>query len=261
MSEPCVHFQFGLMVTGQSEEEHLPKLFKSLEESGLCHFRVIRRIGQRSPIEAKDRQIRMVGTGRIIPDKDADDIGFPARRFLSRNSCAFLLLIDDLEHDRRMKASEVFQRYSIIFDTLLKRPDLRKRASVHFLVNMLEAYYFGDLDAINLRLGTQFTEENIPYYPDDLYQDVENIRHPKNELKKIMSGFDEKEDGGRILETLDIERVLSKPDTCASLRTLFAWCHKVIQNYPYYEQSGFSDQYQLEYGVLSVITGQQLENL
>ena len=39
-------FRFGLIVTGETEEQHLPKLFKSLMETRICNFRVIRRVGQ-----------------------------------------------------------------------------------------------------------------------------------------------------------------------------------------------------------------------
>ena len=42
-------FHFGLIVTGHTEEEHLPKLFESLKETGICNFKVIKKIEQRSP--------------------------------------------------------------------------------------------------------------------------------------------------------------------------------------------------------------------
>jgi hypothetical protein len=42
-------FHFGLLVTGRTEEKHLPKLFKFLqnqpEVSGHCHFEVISDVG------------------------------------------------------------------------------------------------------------------------------------------------------------------------------------------------------------------------
>ena len=38
---PCHFLHFGLIVTGKTEAGHLPKLFKSLEETGRCHFEVI----------------------------------------------------------------------------------------------------------------------------------------------------------------------------------------------------------------------------
>jgi hypothetical protein len=120
----------------------------------------------------------------------------------------------------------------------------KKRASVHFLVNMIEAYYFADAQAINQMLGTSL---------QDYEGDVETIRHPKGDLKQLYRGFDEVEDGGKILEYLNVEYVLSKPDTCASLRTLFAWCLKALG------KNLNDDQYQLRNGKLSEITKGQLD--
>ena len=104
-------------------------------------------------------------------------------------------------------------------DTILDPVGWKTRASVHFLVNMLEAYYFADAAAINGVLGTELI---------DFEGDVETIRHPKNDLKKLSPGFDEVEHGRLILERLDVIHVLSNPSTCRSLRTLFGWCSKAI---------------------------------
>ena len=75
--------RFGLIVTGKTEEECLPELFRSVAATGRCSFEVLRRIGQRSPITSKGRQLRMVGSGKKIPDKDATEIGLPARKYLA----------------------------------------------------------------------------------------------------------------------------------------------------------------------------------
>ena len=99
------------------------------------------------------------------------------------------------------------------------KPDQARRASVHFLVNMLEAYFFADIETVNRVLGTNVEEHE---------GDVEEIRHPKAELKRHYPGYDEKEDGTRIVEGLDIPRVLSRKETCASLRTMFAWVWRAI---------------------------------
>jgi hypothetical protein len=210
---PCFFFHFGLIVTGKGERNHLPKLFKSLTKSRICTFQVIDFIGQRSPISDK-KKLEMVGRGQKIANKD-EEIGFLARRYLSVNRCAYVLLVDDLEYDRRNQAQQVFDRYRQVLDTILKQD--KHRASVHFLVNMLEAYYFAGAVAINKVLGTSLSD-----HPGD----VETIRHPKNDLKKLHPGFDEVENGGSILDCLNVEHVLSRPDTCASLRTIFAWCSK-----------------------------------
>ena len=188
------------------------------------------------------KKIEVVGTKKAIPNKDAERIGFPARDYL-QNSCTYVVLLDDLEYNRTDQAQQIFDRYRNVLDTILL--DKKHRASVHFLVNMLEAYYFADAETVNAVLGTSLT---------DYAGDVETIRHPKGELKQIYSEFNEKEHGGRILDRLNVEKVLSDPNTCASLRTLFAWCLKTLGETP-------TDKYQLLSGKLSEITKAQLENI
>ena len=207
----CAYFHFGLIVTGETEEQHLPKLFKSLMATGICTFEVIRRVGQLDAITSEER-LRALGNRKDIPSKEAK-IGLVARRYIEIDDCHFVLLIDDLEYDRRDQAQQVFGRYRMAFDRILN--DLKHRASVHFLVNMLEAYYFADARAINTVLET-----SLPDYEGD----VETIRNPKSNLRQMYPSFSEIDDGGKILDQINIERVLSHPDTCASLRTLFAWC-------------------------------------
>ncbi len=250
----CYFLRFGLIVTGEAEEMHLQKLFRSLASKRICTFHVIRRIGQRSPITSSAKQLRMVGLGQQIPSKDEEEIGLPARRHLQSDDCNFVLLIDDLENERREQAQQVFDRYRLTLDTILNTEQMKKRASVHFLVNMLEAYYFGDANAINQALGL---EPPINDHPGN----VEDIRNPKGQLKTLFQGFNEIEHGGMILERLNVERVLSKPETCAWLRTLFAWCVKVIKQNPSYQDFVSPDDYCLGNGVLSDITKRQLDNL
>ena len=185
----------------------------------------------------------MIGSGKTIPDKDAENIGFPARAFLSSET-DFVILVDDLEADRAGEIRQIFDRYRLALDTILQ-PDQAHRASVHFFVNMLEAYYFADARAVNAVLGTEL---------EDYEGDAEAIRHPKNELKKLYRGFDEMEHGCRILDTLKASHVLSRKDTCASLRTMFAWICKVIG-----EPEG--ETYQLLEGCYSDVTGDQLRTL
>ena len=236
-------FRFGLIVTGKTEENCLPILFRSISATGRCSFKVIRRIGQRSPIRSPKRRLRMTGSGKKIPDRDAEDIGFPARAFLSSET-HFVILVDDLEADRAGEIRQIFDRYRLALDTIL-RPDQARRASVHFLVDMLEAYYFADARAVNAVLGIGL---------EDYEGDVEAIRHPKSELKRLYRGFDEVEHGCRILDTLRVCHVLSRRDTCASLRTMFAWICKAIG-----EPEG--ETYQLLEGRYSDVTGEQLRTL
>ena len=186
----------------------------------------------------------MTGSGKTIPDKDAEAIGLPARAFLLSSETHFVILVDDLEADRAGEIRQIFYRYRLALDTILQ-PAQARRASVHFLVNMLEAYYFADARAVNAVLGTEL---------EDYEGDVEAMRHPKNELKKLYRGFDEMEHGCRILDTLKAPHVLSRKDTCASLRTMFAWICKVIG-----EPEG--ETYQLLEGRCSDVTGDQLRTL
>ncbi len=256
-NQSCCFFHFGLIVTGEGERNHLPKLFKSLMATGVCTFEIIFFIGQRSQRTSKKRILRMIDNGKIIPDRD-QIIGLKARRYLTDDNlkddlCHFVILIDDLEHDRRDQAQQVFDRYRLALDTVLTQ-DQKRRASAHFLVNMLEAYYFADASAINAVLGLKPSLE-------DYKGDVETIRHPKSKLKKLYRGFRVVNDGGKILDCIDIEHVLSQPDTCVWLRTLFAWCVKILERHPYSESWSLSDKYCLRGGILSGITQTQLDNL
>ena len=243
----CAYFHFGLIVTGETEQQHLPKLFRSLMEVGICTFEVIRRVGQLKVITSVER-LKALGNGKDIPSIDAK-IGLAARKYLMTDVCHFVLLIDDLEYDRRDQAQQVFDRYRLALDTVLNT--LKHRASVHFLVNMLEAYYFADAQAINAILKTSLSDNE---------DDVEEIRQPKNKLKGLYSCFDEIKHGGAILNKINIEHILSRPDTCASLRTLFAWCVEVLAQHPNFDRANFYDKYNLHDGKLSEITGTQLDN-
>ena len=248
--QPCNFFYFGLIVTGKGEREHLPKLFKSLMATGICTFEVIRFVGQRGPRTSEKRRFDIPGISKSIPKKDEEEIGLPARGYLNRGRCHFVVLADDLEYERRNQVPQVFNRYRLALDTILK--EHKHQASVHFLVNMLEAYYFADAKALNAVLGTALTDDE---------GDVEDIRSPIGELKNHFPSFHEVEHGGEILEKIDVEHVLSRPDTCASLRTLFAWCVKVLERYLNYQSLSLTGKYRLHDGKLSDITRAQLDNL
>jgi hypothetical protein len=247
----CHYLHFGLVVTGKSERMHLPKLFRSLMSTGICTFQVIQFTGQRRPITSIKRKIAMVGSGKIITDRDQNEIALPARRYLKNNPCCLVILVDDLENDWREQAQEVFDRYRQVLDTMLT--DLQKmRTSVHFLVNMLEAYYFADARAINAVLPLDSPLE-------DYKGDVENIRNPKAEILKLYPAFREIDDGGKILDVIDIEHVLSRPDTCAWLRTLFAWCAQILEQHPAHESFALPEKYRLHDGILCEVTRSQLK--
>lgn len=210
-------YHFGLIVMGEAEETGLDKLFRSIAATMKCRFEVIRRVGQRPAITSENRQLRMVGSGKKIPDRDATDIGLPARRHLLSKP-GFVVLVDDLEAKRSDDVEQTFLRYRLALDTMLK-PEQTRRASVHFLVNMLEAYFFADIETVNQVLGTHLEEHE---------GDVEEIRNPKAELKRQYPGYDEKADGARIVQSLDLAHVLSRKETCASLRTMVAWIWRAI---------------------------------
>ena len=235
---------FGLIVTGKTEEQCLPSLFRSISATGKCSFKVIRRIGQRSPITAPERKLQMTGSSKTIPDRDAEDIGFPARKFLSSET-NFVILVDDLEANRTGEIQQIFDRYRRALDRMLQSDQIRHRASVHFFVNMLEAYYFADARSVNAALGTEL---------EDFEGDVETIRNPKSELRKLYQGFNEIEHGCLILNMLRAPHVLSRQDACASLRTMFAWIFKAIG-----EPEG--ETYQLLEGRYSNVTKDQLRTL
>ena len=65
---------FGLIVTGKTEAKCLPDLFRLMSATGVCSFRVIRRISQRSP-RSKKRQMQMIGRGKVIPTRTRQILG------------------------------------------------------------------------------------------------------------------------------------------------------------------------------------------
>lgn len=242
MSVEWQFVHFGLLVTGRGEERFLPKLFRAMAATGRCAFKVIGRVSQLSPVESAARRQRIKLKG--IPTKD-EEIGLAARRFLQRSENHFVILIDDLEGGRARDIDAIFRRYRNALDTLLEPAGLARRASVHFFVNMLEAYYFADAAATNAVLGTQLI---------DYAGDVESISHPKNLLKKEYHGFDEVIDGERIISRLDLRRILSRNETCTSLRSLIGWCAKAMGD-------PFTDEFCLATGEFHPLTQPQIDAL
>ena len=209
--------RFGLIVTGKGEEAFLPQLFGVLMERAHCVFTVIRRIGQRDPITAPKKLLRMVGSGQRLPTKDEEEIGLPVLKFLRTYPGSFAMVVDDLEDARRAIVNDVFARYRNALDEVLTPSGLHRRAAAHFLVSMLEAYYFADSRAVNSVAESLVLAADHP-------TDVEQIPRPKGELKRLWPGFDEMDHGGLILKRLDVDHVLCRPAECCWLRTMFAWC-------------------------------------
>ena len=182
----------------------------------------------------------MVGTGKVIPSKDEQEIGLPARGYLREKPGRCVVLVDDIERDRRPQLASIFDRYRTAVDTMLS-PQERSRAGVHFFANMLEAYYFANSEAVNAALKASVIPEDHP-------GDVEDIPHPKNELKAKHQGFDERTDGAAIVAKLNLDHVLSNPETCTFLRALIGWCvEKLPISCERYEPD-LSSRYQLAQG-------------
>lgn len=240
--------RFGLIVTGQGEARFLPELFRlfhRLPSRPPCHFEVIRRIGQRTQ-RSPSKRLAMVGTGKRVPDRDMDDFGLPARLYLRQHGeHARVLLVDDLEWDRRARHGEQLERYRQGLDAAITTAEARRRAGVFFLVMMLEAYYFGDPEAL-------CDELQLAELPAHLREcDVETIRHPKNELKALLPGFHEIEHGQRLIRRIDLAKVLAHPERCVALRALLAWCADAL---------GVRAEPSLRFleGALCPVTGSQL---
>ena len=148
--------RFGLIVTGKGEEKFLPSLFRPPMASGHCTFEVLSRIGQRTHISSPKRLAKYGRQGKAIPDKDAEQIGLKSRNYLVKTPNSFVILVDDVEGPRAVQIDLEYRRYRDVFDRILG--PYKHRASVHFLANMLEAYFFADAKAINAVLGTNLQD-------------------------------------------------------------------------------------------------------
>lgn len=207
---------FHLLVTGEGEEDHLPKLFSKLAATGVCRFVVERRIRQLTP-RFERLKLEMLGRGGKIPSRAETEISFPARKFLRDYPERFLILIDDLEHDRRGQVESIFNLYRESLDKLLQDRE-KQRVAVHFLVNMLEAYFFADPGALAQALGLEVAHSG----------DVEEIQHPKNLLKQHFPNYREREHSGQILKYLNLHQVLADPTTCSWLRSCTSWIVRAL---------------------------------
>lgn len=243
----CNWIEFGLFVTGKSEQNSLPLLFKPLTNQ-VCSFKIKGKIEQISPISSKKRIIKMVGKGKQLPEKQVERISLPARRYLAGDNCRRLILLDDLE---RRDPQQVYDVYRSALDHVLK-PEQKSRASVHFLVNMLEAYFFAHAEAVNIALELTEPISDHPF-------DVETIGHPKSKLKSITT-YHEIEDSEKILKRLDLEHILSRPDTCSFLRSCVAWIVKNLaghMNQTYIHSLNLVQKYHLHDGTINPITQNQ----
>ncbi len=205
----------GLIVTGEGEERFLEYLFRTIMSRANCKFEVIRRFPQLSPITSP-KKLKVTGADHPVMSRD-EELGLAAWGYLRRYPCSLVVVIDDLEGARRDIAPRVFQRYRSALDSVLQTAGCSNRAAVHFLVNMLDAYYFADVKAVNAVAGSEVLTEDYP-------TDVEDIGHPKGQLRAVWRDFHEIHHGERIVKALDLEHVLSRSEECRWLRSLFGWC-------------------------------------
>ena len=238
------YFKILPIVTGKGEEIFLPQFLCRLLDTGKCCFVSPRKIGQLSP-RSTNRRLEMVQAGKQITNRQ-EEIGLAARRFLAQDPSHLVILVDDLE-DRCDEIKGVFELYRSSLDVMLQE-DQKSNASVHFLVPMVEAYFFADVTTLNEILDTAIEE---------IDGDPEAIKNPKASLKRAVKAidgskkFDEKNHGLAIAKKIDLLEVLSNPETCRSLRSLVKWCSRKIGDVD-------SERFQLLEGDTCHITGRQI---
>jgi hypothetical protein len=237
-------YRFGLLVTGKGEREGLQSLLRQLNDDGHSMFKVVAKIEQLSPRSTQALvPLKITGKQQNLPRRD-EEIALRVRAELQGN-LDFVILVDDLEQSRREQVEAVIDRYSAAGKLLLK-VDEKHRFSVHLLINMMEAYFFADPQAVEQVLGVKVVS------PDT---DVEDIGHPKSVLKEQSGGvYDERDHAPQLLGALNLETVLGCPTTCRSLRTLVSWCVRAKKQLP-------SDRFCLAGGELYKPTSWQIEEL
>lgn len=242
--------RFGLIVTGRGEAKFLPGFFRTLQTGASCVFEIIRKSEQLGRIKSKRRRLKMVGRGHTIPNKDVELYGLPAREYLGKGDNRYVLVVDDLEHDRAPYVNDIFARYRAALDAVLDRQGKSGSAAVHFLVNMLEAYYFAHAEAVNGAASrTVLTADHDG--------DVELIRHPKGKLKKLWAEFDEVASGETIVKNLDLNHVLRTAEHCCWLRSMFGWCIDRLDDADAIWNEELHGQFQLRNGRRASLTMNQ----
>lgn len=208
--------RFGLIVTGRGEALVLHEpLNAALACDVHCVFEIIRKFEQLRPRTGKKAALMITGSNQPAPTRD-QELGLAALGYLRVEPAnRYVLVLDDLEgHD----PAPVFNRYRQALNDVLQKPGLAERAAVHFLVNMLEAYFFANSAAVNQVAGRSILAV-------DHSSDVETtIGHPKNQLSAQWPEYREIEHGVAITRMLDLTHVLSRHCECCWLRALVAWC-------------------------------------
>lgn len=239
-----------LFVTGEGEEAFLATFFRQLRhfESGDVIITADYAFPQ---ITVATSAKKLAKHGKEVLEKIDKAAVKKIRPLLLTSTEHYAVLVDDLETERRFLAESQFNFYQEQIHRILDaRPEIKNRFSVHFFVNMIEAYYFKHPEVANEVCGTLLDE-----HPGD----VENIRHPKNRLKDLVSKldrgqkFDEVVHGAAIAKKLDLPKVLEHPQHCRALRTLVAWIWEAIGR-----ERG--KEYQLQHGLYWDVTATQLKD-
>ncbi len=256
---------FGLLVTGKLEEggreggraqASLADLFRPIRNTGLCDLKVALRFNQWVP-EKKEPPL----TVRRSPEPKSlptfkQEIALKVRGWLENGQNRFLIFIDDGERARAATIGEVFADYRSTITALLPEAQ-HPRVAVHFLVNMIEAYYFADPERASEALGW-----SIPRIGGD----PEEIRNPYSDLIEAAGrlGKDygkKRETGERVLARIRLEEILKNPEHCGWLRAAVRWLVFSLENATdqpeALEAFGFRQLFHLESGKIAPLTGAQ----
>ncbi len=263
-----VDLEFGLIVTGESEEGALHGLFRALFETGLCSVKIHCRIGQLGPRKEKPPSTPKLPGNSIgrVPRRD-EELAQKCRNWLCDSENGWqprprrrLVLFDDLESARVSQVEMLFFRYREAVDLLLTE-SLKPRVAVHFLANMLEAYFWADPRGLEEHLGLNVSNIQLP-------ADPEEIPHPKNliqsELQKLKSGrsYREVDHGTVLIGKLDLAEVLKDPTTCGYLRAALGWMvdslERVTTQPEVLAYFQLRQKFQLDHGLFARATAHQL---
>ena len=241
MTTEWTYFTIGVWVTGEGEQKFMPAFLRELSGTGRCSVVVQQRIGQLTA-RGQKRKLKMVGKGQHVSTRQ-EDIALRIRGFLQASDLNLALLVDDLE---KRSVAEAYTIYREPIDRVTPDENMRKRASVNFLVPMVEAYFLADAEAVKQSIGV-----TVPA----LGQDPETVSGPKGKLKTYCKeasvDYNEKEHGEKLAGAIDLQKVLGESDHCKSLRTLMKWCLSRIGE-------PITDRFQLSSGELCPETAGQI---
>jgi hypothetical protein len=229
-----------IYVTGESEEACLETFFHALcdhtDEKGdfsKIHFKVVERF-QQFPAKPSTKT-------KIKDASREEELGIRIRADLRRQQQlkrdAYVIILDDLEWDRREAFAILLERYLKAYEVLPAQN--RWRGSAFYLIMMLEAYFWADLEATSKTLQIELTKQA---------GDPEAIRHPKNDLNaeirshsKNTCSYKEIDDSLAIARAIDLKLILSDKAACCSLRAIVRWCTLAAQR-------PLTEDYQLQEG-------------